>query len=265
MKKNPIGIIDVSCDGICILNDLQKNFKNEDFLYFNDIKNLPYEGKDSLVILKYIKKNVEYMLEQGIKMLIVISDTIIEYGSEYLEGLNIPVISIVQSIIDYLNINYENKNMLLCAKDYILKANLYQKNIKYSHLNTVSSNKMEVNIKDNKVKTMKSFNACNDSFRAIASRDFDVFVYTAPWIWLLKTEILEYIKVKDFIKVGDIISGEVKKKLDDSYKKGQGKIFVHSTVLERDFKDLIPWFKLKYKYTQVVIDYDQNRTIQKDN
>ena len=71
--------------------------------------------------------------------------------------------------------------------------------------------------------------------------------------------------VKDFIKVGDIISGEVKKKLDDPYKKGQGKIFVHSTVLERDFKDLIPWFKLKYKYTQVVIDYDQNRTIQKDN
>ena len=265
MKKRPIGIIDVSCDGLSVVTTLLKEYKNEDILYFNDIKNLPYEGKDSLVILKYIKKNVEYLLSQDIKLLVVVSDTIIEYGNEFLETLEVPVISIVQTLIDYVNKNYENKNMILCAKDYIIKANLYQKNIKYSHLVTVNSNKLEEIILGNKIKTMKSFNASLDTFKAHQSRDFDVLLYTAPWIELVKTEILEFLKVKDFIKLGDIIASSVGLKLSSPYKKGAGKLFIHSTVSYEDFKNMTLWFKEKYKYTQAVIDYDQNRTIQKDN
>lgn len=268
MKKNPIGIIDVDSSGINLLNTLTESFPNEDFLYFNDLKNLPYEGKDHQVILKYIRKNIDYILSTNIKLLIVASDTIIEYGSEILSEVNIPCILITQSIINYLNNNFDNKNMLLCARDYILKANLYQKNIKYSHLNTISSNKMENIIKENKIKTMKSFNTSSDMFKAFQNRDFDVFIYTAPWIELLRTEILEFLKVKDFIRVGEIIASEVKNSDIEFYKKGSGKIYVASTVSLDEFKNNSLWFKLKYKYIAIdntVIDYDQNRTIQKDN
>ena len=48
------------------------------------------------------------LLEQNIKMLVVISDTIIEYCLDYLQTLNIPVINIVQSrdvlTTDYIEI-----------------------------------------------------------------------------------------------------------------------------------------------------------------
>lgn len=265
MKKNPIGIIDVSVDGLNILSSLTKEFKNEDFIYFNDIKNLPYEGKDPSIIHKYIKANLEFLLSQNIKLLIVISDTICEYGEEILSSINVPVIQIVDSIINYMNKNYENKNIILCSKDYILKANLYQKNIKYNHLYSISSNKMESIISNDKIKTMKSFNVAFDSFKTIQSKDLDVLVYTAPWIELLKTEINEALKVKEIIKIGDIISSSIKESKIDFYKNRKGKITVFTTASKEEFSKLIPWFNLKYKFNQIELDYGQDRTTEKDN
>lgn len=269
MKKIPIGVIDVDFGGMNVLYSLKQEFPYEDFIYLNDIKNLPYEGKEHQIILKYIKKNVEYLLSLGIKALIIVSDTIIEYGSEYLESLDIPVISLVQSIIDYVNLNYENKNMILCTKDYILKANLYQKNIKYGHLSSASSNKLDNIIENNKIKTMKAFNASSDIFKQFQNRDFDVFIYTTPWIELVRVEILEFLKVKDFIKVSDIIASNLGKLEIEFYKKGQGKLLALSTIEKEEFVKMAPWFKLKYKYLNVKdlieAENEQNRTIQKDN
>ena len=142
MNKRPIGIIDINVDGLYILNSLTKEFKNEDFIYINDIKNYPYEGREQEEIVKFVTENVEKLLEQNIKMLVVISDTIIEYCLDYLQTLNIPVINIVQSIINYVNKNYEQKNLALLAKSYILKANLYQKNFNYNHMYNIASEEL---------------------------------------------------------------------------------------------------------------------------
>ena len=142
MNKLPIGIIDINVDGLYILNTLCNEFKNEDFLYINDLKNDPYEGKEPEVILNYVKKNVEKLLSQNIKLLIVINDSIIEYCSDYLSTLNIPIINIQKVIIDYVNKNFEQKNLILCAKDYILKANLYQKNFNYNHIYNIPSDNL---------------------------------------------------------------------------------------------------------------------------
>ena len=143
MNKRPIGIIDINVDGLYILNSLAKEFKNEDFIYINDIKNFPYEGREQEEIVKLVTENVEKLLKQNIKMLVVISDTIIEYCFDYLQTLNIPVINIVQSIINYVNKNHEQKNLVLLAKSYILKANLYQKNFNYNHMYNIASDELE--------------------------------------------------------------------------------------------------------------------------
>ena len=58
MNKRPIGIIDINVDGLYILNSLTKEFKNEDFIYINDIKNYPYEGREQEEIVKFVTENV---------------------------------------------------------------------------------------------------------------------------------------------------------------------------------------------------------------
>ena len=67
MNKRPIGIIDINVDGLYILNSLAKEFKNEDFIYINDIKNFPYEGREQEEIVKLVTENVEKLLKNTIK------------------------------------------------------------------------------------------------------------------------------------------------------------------------------------------------------
>ncbi len=85
------------------------------------MKSYPYEGKDKEVVLKHVMVNVEKLLEYNIKLLIVISDVIIECCEEYFSTLKIPVINIVQSIADYVNTYYEQKNLILCARKLYFK------------------------------------------------------------------------------------------------------------------------------------------------
>ena len=116
---------------------------------------------------------------------------------------------------------------------------------------------------------MKAFNASSDIFKQFQNRDFDVFIYTTPWIELVRVEILEFLKVKDFIKVSDIIASNLGKLEIEFYKKGQGKLLALSTIEKEEFVKMAPWFKLKYKYLNVKdlieAENEQNRTIQKDN
>lgn len=252
MNKRPIGIIDINVDGLYILNSLTKEFKNEDFIYINDIKNYPYEGREQEEIVKFVTENVEKLLEQNIKMLVVISDTIIEYCLDYLQTLNIPVINIVQSIINYVNKNYEQKNLALLAKSYILKANLYQKNFNYNHMYNIASEELENMIIENKMKTSKSFKASFETFKNSPKKEYNLLIITAPWLELLKIEILEYLEVDEFIKLGNVLSEDIKKANSECYNRGKGKITILSKIDKKEFADLTKWFNLKYKYIQMV-------------
>ena len=250
MNKMPIGIIDVSVDGLYILNPLTKDFKNEDFIYINDIKNFPYEGKDVDVINKYVKANIDRLINLNVKMLIVISDTIVEYCNEYLQTLKIPVINIVQSIIKYTNENYEQKNIVFCAKSYILKANLYQKFINYNHLYNVSSDELESIIIENKLKTSKAFSVSESTFKVVSKKDCDVLVITSPWIELLKIEISEFLDVDEMIKLGEVVANEIRKLNLGTNSRGKGKITIVSNIDKKEFKSMTKWFNLKYKYLE---------------
>lgn len=252
MNKRPIGIIDINVEGLYILNSLTKEFKNEDFIYINDIKNYPYEGREREEIVKFVTSNVEKLLEQNIKMLVVISDTIIEYCLDYLQTLNIPVINIVQSIISFVNKNYEQKNLALLAKSYILKANLYQKNFNYNHMYNIASEELENIIALNKTKTSKSFKTTFELFKNSPKKEYNLLIITAPWMELVKTEILEYLEVDEFIKLGNVLTDDIKKVNTEIYNRGKGKITVLSNVEKKEFVELTKWFTLKYKYIQMV-------------
>lgn len=251
MKKMPIGILDEGVQGLCILEKLITNYKNEDFIYINDIKNSPYEEKDKEKVLEYVTENVKKLLECNIKLLIVISDTIIECCEEYFSTLKIPVISIVQSIVDYVNTYYEQKNLILCAKSFILKANLYQKNIKYNRMYNIESEELEKVLINNKCKTSSSFKASENTFKNVNQKGCDLLVITAPWLEMLRIEIFEFLEVDKMIRLDEVISEEIKKKNIIQYSRGKGKVSVFSNVDLKKFKELTKWFTVKYKFNEI--------------
>ena len=48
-----------------------------------------------------------------------------------------------------------------------------------------------------------------------------------------------------------MISEEIKKKNIIQYSRGRGKLLVISDVSIKDFKNITPWFSLKFKYIEI--------------
>ena len=235
MKKQPIGILDGGFEGINIFESLSKNFPNEYFVYINDPKNYPYEGKEEKLIHEYVKKNIDKLLSLEVKCIICVNASIIEYCEEMLKEINVPTILLVDSIIDYVNLNFEQKNMVILAKEYILKANLFQKNFKYNHLYNVASDDFEDVIFDRKVRTAKSFEKTRELLKSVIAKDVDLFIIVDSYLENLNIEFKEYCNYGSFINLSSIIGNEMLTKLSNLYNKGKGKRLVISNIEKNEF------------------------------
>lgn len=248
MKKLPIGILDMGIEGISVLKEFSNKFKYEDIIYINDFRNYPYEGRTEEDINTLVKAKVELLLKYNIKLLVVVSDCIIEYCTTYLNSLPIPVVNIVNSLIEFTNDNFELKNMVLLAKQSILEANMYQKNFKYNHLYNISADGLVEVMDKNEIKTSESFYQANIALSKIARRDLDVLICSSPYLTCLKTEFLEFAKIPSIINVGEVLAEKTWKLGKEFYQKGKGKRYIVSYLDKKTFQKMISWLDITYKY-----------------
>ena len=248
MKKNPIGILDEGYQGINVFRGLSKKYKNEDFIYVNDIINSPYEGKEEEVINQHVKEKVDFLLLLGVKAIVVVSSAIVEYCSSYLNSISIPVIRIDEAIIKYISSEFEQKNIALVARESIIKANIYQKFLKYNHLYAIFSDELEKIVLDKKVKTSQSFSKMREACKYILNKEVDIFMITDSYIENLYTEINEYVKADTVSNLTDIIEREIVSKKVFEYQKGRGRRYIYSDILKKEFKEITYWIDVKYKY-----------------
>lgn len=253
MFKDAIGILDCGIEGFNILDTLTKRFKNENFVYINDLKNSPYYNLPEADALELIKKNIEILKQDNIKLLIVSSDIICDLAKDYLANLDIPVIDIVSVLTDYVNDNYEQKNIALFAKNSVLEANLYQKNFKYNRLFNIASDEVEEIICNKGLKTSKSFVKVKEAFKQLLGKSVDVIVTSSPFLINVKTEIGEYVKFDEITNFGEIIGNKIYNELMKLNAKGKGKVKVYSNIEKKNFKHMTYWNEVKYKY----IDLDK--------
>lgn len=255
MVKDAIGILDNGLEGFSILETLTEKFKNENFIYLNDLVHNPYFNMPEDDALNLIKANIKKLKDLNIKLLIVSSDIVVDASKEYLDELNIPVLDIVSIYIDYINENYEQKNIGLFGKTQIIEANLYQKNFKYNRLYNISSDELEELIVNNGLKTSQSFIKTKEAFKQIKGKDLDVLIASSPYLITLKTEITEFTNFNEMTDFGEILANKILTEFMDLNVKGRGKVFVYSNVEKSKFKKMTSWSNIKYKY----IDLDKRK------
>lgn len=251
MIKNPIGILDSGFEGLTVVEKMTKGLKNEDIIYINDCENYPYEGKATADIVSYVQKNVEFLLTQNIKLLVVVSDVIVEYCSDYLSTLSIPVLNSVNAIIDYVHNKYEQKNLALFARNDILESNIYQKNFKYNRLYNIPSDDIEALINQNEIKTSASFAAINEATKVINKRSVDVIIPSSPFLIKLKTEFTEYLEYTEIIDIGSIICRKIEEMELPLYDKKKGNLYCYSILQKAEFVKRSKWLDAKYKYIKI--------------
>lgn len=118
----PIGVIDSGIGGISVLKELIKLMPNENYLYFGDNKNAPYGMKTAEQVKQIMLKNAQYMINKGIKALVVACNTATGASISALRERypRFPIIGIEPAIKPSARY-HEHSNILVMATPLTLK------------------------------------------------------------------------------------------------------------------------------------------------
>ncbi len=94
--KKPIGIFDSGVGGLTVYKAIRSAFPEEDLIYFGDTARVPYGPKSRNTIIEYSVQNARFLLQKGIKILIVACNTSSAVALPELTGLTgIPIIGVI--------------------------------------------------------------------------------------------------------------------------------------------------------------------------
>ncbi|MBU5312202.1 glutamate racemase [Tissierella carlieri] len=118
-----IGFFDSGVGGITVLYDTLKMLPNEDYIYYADTSNVPYGPKPKDEVKKYIFNAIEFIIEQGVKAIVIACNTATSVAIEELrEKYNIPIIGMEPAVKPAVEKNKNtNKRVLVTATALTLK------------------------------------------------------------------------------------------------------------------------------------------------
>ncbi|MGA7937571.1 MAG: glutamate racemase [Kovacikia sp.] len=92
----PIGIFDSGVGGLTVLRELYRQLPQESVIYFGDTARLPYGTRSPAQILQYVREILTWMVEQGVKMVIMACNTSSALALETVRSeYNIPILGLI--------------------------------------------------------------------------------------------------------------------------------------------------------------------------
>lgn len=79
-----IGIFDSGLGGITVFREILKQKIKAEFYYLADNKNTPYGIKSKKEVIKYIEKNIKYLIDTGCKIIVIACNTATALSINYL-------------------------------------------------------------------------------------------------------------------------------------------------------------------------------------
>ena len=96
MEKS-LGIFDSGIGGLTVLKEIIRVLPNETTIYLGDTARVPYGTKSASTIRRYAIEDAQFLIEQGIKLLVVACNTASANATSFLrERLAIPIVEVIQ-------------------------------------------------------------------------------------------------------------------------------------------------------------------------
>ncbi len=131
MKKDkPIGIFDSGLGGLTVVAEIKKLLPNESIIYFGDAANLPYGTKSPETVIRYSIKNSEFLLDFGVKMIVVACNTASAIALPTLkERYRVPVVGVIEpSVREAIKIS-RNGVIGVIGTSTTIKSGMFKKGI----------------------------------------------------------------------------------------------------------------------------------------
>ena len=116
-KDLPIGFLDSGVGGLSVLREAIKIMPNENYIYFGDSKNAPYGVKPTKEIRDLTFNVVDFLIEKGIKGLVVACNTATSAAVRELRRVypDIPLVGIEPAIKPAVELNRSGKILIMAT------------------------------------------------------------------------------------------------------------------------------------------------------
>ena len=115
---NNIGIFDSGVGGLGIFSEIKKILPNENIIYLADTANCPYGEKTTEKIKEICRRNAEFLINEGAKIIVVACNAASVSALNYLrvEFPNVPIVGVVPVVKTAAKLTKNNRIGILATK-----------------------------------------------------------------------------------------------------------------------------------------------------
>ena len=128
--RSGIGIFDSGFGGLTVMRAIRQLLPCENIIYFGDTARLPYGNKSPDIILRYAIENSTFLIDQGIKVLVIACHTACSFALEHIRAaLEIPVVGISEpGIAEVVNLS-KNGHVAIIGTRATIASGIYQQKL----------------------------------------------------------------------------------------------------------------------------------------
>ena len=98
MDNRPLGVFDSGLGGLTAVRAIQEKLPGEDIVYLGDTLRCPYGDKSDETILQYVTDDVDFLISQNVKAIIIACNTADSHSlAQMREKCDIPVLGVIDN------------------------------------------------------------------------------------------------------------------------------------------------------------------------
>lgn len=237
-----IGVFDSGVGGLTALEDLKKNFPNENFLYLGDTLRCPYGTKTKEELEKIVESDIKYLEDCDCKMIIIACNT--ATANSYHINSNVPIIRIIEPTCEVAN--ESDGSLIVLATNYTVNSKAYSRFLKKDHYQVPCSEWVEI-IEKGKTNSKESFDSAYNLLKDYQGK-IDNAILACTHFGLMEKEIKAVLGENvNIINSSKCLSAKVKEALDKvgyNSLKEKAKLIIRCTNNKEAFN--VSWLSLKY-------------------
>jgi len=97
MNSKPIGVFDSGIGGLTVVHALNRRLPHENIIYFGDTARVPYGPKSPQVVREYAAQDVDFLLAQDVKMVVIACNTVSAVALDIVQKrARMPIVGVIQ-------------------------------------------------------------------------------------------------------------------------------------------------------------------------
>ncbi len=132
MDNRPIGVFDSGIGGLTILNEVRDRLPGEDILYLGDTARVPYGSRSKETVTRYTEEAVRFLLNKGVKAVIIACNTASALALEDLEPRvnGVPLFGVIQPGARGAAHRTKNRTVGVIGTEATVRSQAYQTHVR---------------------------------------------------------------------------------------------------------------------------------------